>query len=273
MSLFQNLLVLILTLVLYFSLSNSAFSQPTTPPCGYVNVVNNKYIDGRYFEKGIYVVNAFGISCAEIIGNDGLFALFLSLPDNSPLPTPWTSLSEAVGEPKFSAGTGIGFRVQKISELIFSLGVLQNRLKDTISTDLKASNAIITVGASSDGGETTKVEFTSDENVIITAKIYPDARYVGQEGELYIVMRTTENGKKVYMALNEDGVWEYWNTSLKSLSAAKYVEALKSAEEIAIYSGRMTVGQRLIYIGYSLFTDDKPVITTNLTPYKIDINQ
>ena len=163
--------------------------------------------------------------------------------------------------------------MQKVSELIFSLGVLQNRLKDTISTDAQASNAIITVGASSDGGETTKVKFTSDENVIITAKIYPDAKYVGQEGELYIVMRTIENGKKVYKALNEDGIWEFWNTSLKSLNAAKYVNALKNAEEIAIYSGRMTVGQRLIYIGYSLFTNDKPVITTNLTPYKIEVYQ
>ncbi len=273
MRLLQNLLFLILIQVFSCTLSISAFSQPLSPPCGYENVVSNKYIDGRYFEKGIYLVNAFGISCTEILGNDGLFSLFLSLPDNSPLPTPWISLSEAVGEPKFSAGTGIGFRVQKVSELIFSLGVLQNRLKDTISTDAQASNAIITVGASSDGGETTKVKFTSDENVIITAKIYPDAKYVGQEGELYIVMRTTENGKKVYKALNEDGIWEFWNTSLKSLNAAKYVNALKNAEEIAIYSGRMTVGQRLIYIGYSLFTNDKPVITTNLTPYKIEMYQ
>jgi len=35
----------------------------------------------------------------------------------------------------------------------------------------------------------------------------------------------------------------------------------------------MTAGQRLIYVGYSLFTDGKPVITTSLSPLKIDVSE
>jgi len=268
----KNLLSSFLTFVLFGSYSISVFSQPLTPPCGYANVIDNKYIDGRYFEKGIYVVNAFGISCGEVIGDDGLFSLFISLPDNSPLPAPWISLTEAIGEPKFSAGAGIGFRVQKVSELIFSLGVLQNRFKDIISTNLQASNAIITIGASSDGGETTKTKFTPDDNVVITAKIFPDTEDIGQDGEIYIVIRTIEDGRKIFKALNEDGLWQVWNASLKSLPAAKYVNTLKISHEISIYTGTMTSGQRLIYVGYSLFTNGKPVITTSLSPLKVEVS-
>jgi len=34
----------------------------------------------------------------------------------------------------------------------------------------------------------------------------------------------------------------------------------------------MTSGQRLIYVGYSLFTDGKPVITTSLSPLKVEVS-
>jgi len=202
------------------------------------------------------------------------FSLFISLPDNSPLPAPWISLTEAIGEPKFSAGAGIGFRVQKVSELIFSLGVLQNRFKDIISTNLQASNAIITIGASSDGGETTDTTFTVDDEVTITAKVYPDSDDVGEEGELYVVMRSTVDGKKTFSALNQDGNWEAWNASLKTLPAAKFVKSLEEVEDVLVYSGTITVGERLFYVGYSLFTaEGKPVITTSLSPYKITVSE
>ncbi len=46
-----------------------------------------------------------------------------------------------------------------------------------------------------------------------------------------------------------------------------------SVEEINIYSGYMTAGQRLIYVGYSLFTEGKPVITTSLSPLKIEVSE
>jgi hypothetical protein len=54
------------------------------------------------------------------------------------------------------------------------------------------------------------------------------------------------------------------------LPAAKYVESLESVEEILIYSGTITAGDRPFYVGYSLFTaEGKPVITTSQSPFKI----
>jgi transcription elongation GreA/GreB family factor len=151
--------------------------------------------------------------------------------------------------------------------------VPQQSLAKITRTDGAETNSTISIGSSSDNGETYSTSFTVDDEVILTAKIYPDSNDVGEEGELYVVIRTVENGKKVFKALNEDGVWELWNASLKSLPAAKYAESLESVEEIEIYSGSMTVGQRLIYVGYSLFTDGKPVITTSLSPLKIDVSE
>jgi hypothetical protein len=149
----------------------------------------------------------------------------------------------------------------------------QQSLAKIARTDGAKTNSTISIGSSSDNGETYSTSFTVDDEVILTAKIYPDTNDVGEEGELYVVIRTVEDGKKVFKALNEDGVWEVWNASLKSLPAAKYVQSLESVEEIEIYSGSMTVGQRLIYVGYSLFTDGKPVITTSLSPLKIDVSE
>jgi len=149
----------------------------------------------------------------------------------------------------------------------------QQSLSKIVRTDGKATDSTISIGSSSDNGETYSTSFTIDDEVILTAKIYSDSNDVGEEGELYVVIRTIDNGKKIFKALNEDGIWEVWNASLKSLPAAKYVDSLESVEEIEIYSGTMTAGQRLIYVGYSLFTDGKPVITTSLSPLKIDVSE
>ncbi len=148
----------------------------------------------------------------------------------------------------------------------------QQSLSKIFRTDGKKTNSTISIGSSSDQGATYNTFFNISDEVVLTAKIYPDSNDVGEEGELYVVIRTLENGKKVFKALNEDGVWEVWNASLKSLPAAKYVASLESVEEIEIYSGTMTAGQRRIYVGYSLFTDGKPVITTSLSPLKIDVS-
>jgi len=113
-----------------------------------------------------------------------------------------------------------------------------------------------------------------DDEVTITAKVYPDSDDVGEEGELYVVMRSTIDGKKTFSALNEDGNWEPWNASLKTLPAAKYIESLEEVEDVLVYSGTITAGERFFYVGYSLFTaEDKPVITTSLSPYKITVSE
>jgi len=102
--------------------------------------------------------------------------------------------------------------------------------------------------------------------------IHPDSSDLGEEGELYVVMRCTIDGKKTFSALNEDGIWEAWNASLKTLPAAKYIESLEEVEDVLVYSGTITAGERLFYVGYSLFTaEGKPVITTSLSPYKITV--
>ena len=152
--------------------------------------------------------------------------------------------------------------------------VPQQSLSKIIRTDGTATDSTISIGASSDSGETTDTTFTVDDGVTLTAKVYPDSNDVAKEGELYVVMRSTIDGKKTFYALNEDGNWEPWNASLKTLPAAKYIESLEEVEDILIYSGTITAGVRLFYVGYSLFTEDgKPFITTSLSPYKITVSE
>jgi len=152
--------------------------------------------------------------------------------------------------------------------------VPQQSLAKITRTDGTETNSTISIGSSSDNGETYSTSFTVDDEVTLTAKIYPDSGDVGEEGELYVVMRSTIDGKKTFSALNEDGNWEPWNASLKTLPAAKYIESLEEVEDILIYSGAITAGVRLFYVGYSLFTEDgKPVITTSLSPYKITVSE
>ncbi len=150
----------------------------------------------------------------------------------------------------------------------------QQTLSKIIRTDGSATESSISIGASSDNGETSTTSFTVDDEIVLTAKVFPDDDDVGKEGELYVVLRTTVGIKKSFTALNEDGNWEAWNASLRTLPAAMSVEALESEEEILIYSGSLIAGNRLMYVGYSLFTSDgdKPVITTSQSPFKFDVS-
>jgi hypothetical protein len=142
-----------------------------------------------------------------------------------------------------------------------------------IRTDGTATESKILISSSLNQGEAYSTSFANRDQIIITAKVLPDADDVGSEGELYVVIRERESGKKVFKALNQDGVWEVWNASLKSLPAARYVANLQASEELTVYSGTMTAGQRLIYVGYSPYTDDKPIITTSLSPVMIDVSE
>ncbi|MDG2175355.1 MAG: leucine-rich repeat domain-containing protein [Gammaproteobacteria bacterium] len=152
--------------------------------------------------------------------------------------------------------------------------VPQQSLSKITRTDGTATDATISIGASSDGGETSNTSFTVDDDVTLTAKVYPDPADVGEEGELYVVMRSTVDGKKTFTALNQDGNWEAWNASLKSLPSAKIVASLEEVEDVLVYSGTITAGERLFYVGYSLFTEEgKPVITTSQSPYKITVSE
>ena len=91
---------------------------PQTPPCGIFEVARTEIVSGQQFLKGRYQINTFGISCDEVMGEEGLFSKFLQLEDNEALPDPWRFLEGAVGAPKFVSGSapGVGFRVQMISD-------------------------------------------------------------------------------------------------------------------------------------------------------------
>jgi len=90
--------------------SNAA--GPQVPSCGLFKLNINEIISGVKFSKGTYQINAFGISCSKVMGSKGLFAQFIKLKDNDPLPKPWRYLADAIGAPKFTSGAGVGFRVQ-----------------------------------------------------------------------------------------------------------------------------------------------------------------
>jgi hypothetical protein len=108
------LLALAISLIPISSYSAIA-AGPQTPSCGNYTVTTNEVIVGVKFPKGTYQINAFGISCEKVMGSKGLFAQFLKLKDTDPLPKPWYYLADAIGEPKFSSGPGVGFRVQLIT--------------------------------------------------------------------------------------------------------------------------------------------------------------
>ncbi len=89
---------------------------PRNAPCApNFKVASDQTIDKRPFLKGSYQINAFGISCAKVIGKYGLFDQFLTQDDSRSLPKPWSSLV-AIGQPKFDAKPGVGFRAQRISD-------------------------------------------------------------------------------------------------------------------------------------------------------------
>ena len=108
------LLALVIALMPISSFSTNA-AGPQTPSCGHYKVTKNEVIVGVKFSKGTYQVNAFGISCKKVMGSKGVFAQFLKLKDQDPLPKPWRYLTDAIGAPKFSSSPAVGFRVQLIT--------------------------------------------------------------------------------------------------------------------------------------------------------------
>jgi hypothetical protein len=103
--------------ILLCGLCFSTYGQgPQTPSCGIVEVRTNQVIAGVQFPKGHYNINVIGMSCEEVIGEEGLFSKFLQLEDNDKLPDQWRYLKGAVGAPKFVRGPGVGFRVEQVAD-------------------------------------------------------------------------------------------------------------------------------------------------------------
>ncbi|MBK8609812.1 MAG: hypothetical protein IPL84_07650 [Chitinophagaceae bacterium] len=108
--------LLVIGVVLIAVTSCSKQPGPQTPSCGIVEVTTNEVIAGQQFPKGKYQINVFGLSCEEVMGDEGLFSKFLQLGDNEVLPEPWSYLEGAVGAPKFVKGTGVGFRAERVGD-------------------------------------------------------------------------------------------------------------------------------------------------------------
>jgi hypothetical protein len=105
--------------ILLSGISFSTYGQgPQTPPCGIVEVTTNEVIAGVQFLKGQYKINVIGMSCDEVMGEEGLFSKFLQLGNNDVLPEPWSYLKGAVGAPKFVKWPGVGFRVERVADSI-----------------------------------------------------------------------------------------------------------------------------------------------------------
>ena len=103
--------------ILFSCISIFSYGQgPQTPSCGTVQVTTNEVIVGVQFPKGKYQINVIGMSCEEVIAEEGFFSKFLHLGDNDVLPEPWKYLKEAVGAPKFVKGPGVGFRVERVAD-------------------------------------------------------------------------------------------------------------------------------------------------------------
>ena len=89
---------------------------PHTPACGIVEVTTSELIAGVEFPAGRYQINTFGMSCDEVMGDEGLFNTFLQLEDTDELPEPWSHLEGAVGAPKFVTGPNVGFRAERLAD-------------------------------------------------------------------------------------------------------------------------------------------------------------
>ncbi|MGY8816025.1 MAG: hypothetical protein ACKVHQ_15125, partial [Gammaproteobacteria bacterium] len=103
--------------------------------------------------------------------------------------------------------------------------------------------------------------------VTTTAKVF-----IGANRSLFAVMRKQEGSSKIFYALNQDGVWEVWNASLKSLPIFKEISGLPAKIEEPIFSGIINAKGVNIYLGYSTFSEgSKPIIHVNSTPMAIKI--
>ena len=104
-------------------------------------------------------------------------------------------------------------------------------------------------------------------------KIFPQEKDIGKEAQLYVVLRLTNDEKRVFYSLSSDGLWSLWDLRLKTLEPVKTVDSLRQEEILKIYSGTMREGVKSFYVGYSVNDDEsgKPVIHFNSRRYTIEV--
>jgi len=263
----------LISLMLSAGLNSSVKAQgPQLPSCGNISFLADSIIDGTLFSKGIYKLNAVGISCEEVVGINGILGLLLRMTKDDSLPSPWYSLKEAIGAPKFSKSAGIGIRLQQIEVLPSNYALQERQLQGITTRENIGSGAIFKIGASSDSGLTSKQTFSSTDSVYIGATIIPRVEDQGRPADIYVVAEVMGENS-VFIQLNRYGQAQIWNGAIDGLSPTHTVNALAQELRFQVYSGKMNAGFRLaIYIGYAISTSDqKPLIHYNSSPYIIAI--
>lgn len=254
----MNKTTFLLVLSLSAGLLPSAKAQgPQLPSCGNISILADSIIDGRQFQKGIYQLNTFGISCEEVVGLNGILGVVLGLRKEDSLPAPWSSLTGAVGAPKFSTSADIGFRLQKIEELPAVSPLPVQQLAGITSSGNAGSSAILKIGASSDLGLTSKQNFVSTDSIKISAAIIPQSKDEGQPAYIFVIAEVMA-ATPFYMRLSRLGEWKLWNGTADELLPAHTVSALENELRLQIYSGKLDAGFKLaFYLGYSTISSGK----------------
>ena len=260
-----------LLVVLFISagLISSANAQgPQLPSCGNISILADSVIDGRQFKKGIYQLNTFGISCKEVVGLNGIVGVILGFGKDDKLPAPWSSLSAAVGAPKFSVSAAVGFRLQKIEELSPVSPTQEQQLTGITTSENGSSRAILKIGASSDFGLTSSHNFVSTDSVRINAAITPQSEDEGRPANIYVVAEIMGE-TPFFVSLGRLGDWELWNGSIDKLVPAHTVSALEKELRIQIFSGKLAAGFKIAFhIGYSTISSgNEKLIHYNGIPY------
>jgi hypothetical protein len=266
-------LLLALFLIAIFS-GSSVQAQPLLPSCGNIKLLESSVIDGRVFSPGLYQLNTFGVACNEAVGLDGILGVILSLGAQAKLPTPWTSLIDAVGAPKFSAGAGIGFRLQKIAELTSIKHVQEQLLTGITTSQNSTSSAVFTLGASANLGLTQSQFFNSSDAININATVIPQGADRGLPANIYVVAQTIEGGVPTFRSLGRLGNWTFWQGSIDRLVPAFTVSSLAGELKIPIYSGALAAGIKVaVYVGYATISEQKILVHYNSIPFTITVTQ
>jgi len=162
-----------------------------------------------------------------------------------------------------------------ISPVLLGKTLQDNLIKFSpiIRTDGTKSTSKVFIGANRDNATTPSQSFFDNEKVSINGIIEPESDDLGKDGSLFAVMRKQEGSSKIFYALNQDGVWEKWNGSLKNLPIYKEIIGLSAKIEVPIYSGIINAKEVNIYLGYSTVSEgSKPIIHVNSSPMKIKID-
>jgi hypothetical protein len=97
------------------------------------------------------------------------------------------------------------------------------------STDGEAVSAKMSVGVSSDGGNTFGTTFTTTDKISLFADISPDTLDVGTEGELGLVATINDTNYQ----LDEGDNYIAWDGSISSLVSFESISALSAKESVA----------------------------------------